>query len=189
MFFEVEMLRDVAVPSKLMDRNGLFLQRYIVTRLLENLLSEKASRDLGYFLAVSTLKSIRRGESVNESGDVSFRILFECRTFLPIRGEILQGVVYATFSFGVILRCGPVKYALISPRLMPNYHYVSGEKPFFSNEELGKIENGVVVRFLVIGVGWIEKGRNLEKEFLIFGRVGGESLGPISLPGTDEIDL
>ncbi|KAK9182749.1 hypothetical protein WN944_025895 [Citrus x changshan-huyou] len=41
-------------------------------------------------------------------------------------------------------RCGPVKYALMSPRRMPTYHHVSGEQPFFSNEQ-AKIGNGLVV--------------------------------------------
>ncbi|KAK9182750.1 hypothetical protein WN944_025896 [Citrus x changshan-huyou] len=141
MFFEVELLRDVSVPAKSLDRNGLQVpQRYIVTRLLKGLISEKACKDHCYLLSVTNLKSVgkERG-TVNESGVV----------FLP--------------------------YALLSPRRMPTYRYVSKEGPFFSNEQQAKIGNGLVVQF--------DEGRNLRRKYLVFGRVEGESLGPVSLSG------
>ncbi|KAK9182744.1 hypothetical protein WN944_025890 [Citrus x changshan-huyou] len=110
MFFEVELLRDVSVPAKSLDRNGLRVpQRYIVKRLLNGLINEKACKDHCYFLSVTNLKSIDREQgTVNESRVVFFPVTFLCRTFLPIKGEILHGVIYATYSFGVILRCGRV---------------------------------------------------------------------------------
>jgi DNA-directed RNA polymerase-4/5 subunit 7 len=68
MFCEVELLRDVAVLAENLDRNGLVSQRSIITHLLEDLLNEKASKDHGYFLAVTSLQSIGKGEVVDESG-------------------------------------------------------------------------------------------------------------------------
>ncbi|KAK9182748.1 hypothetical protein WN944_025894 [Citrus x changshan-huyou] len=113
MFFEVELLRDVAVPAKSLDGNEL--------------------------------RSIDREQgTVNESRVVFFPVTILCRTFLSVKGEILHGVIYATFTFGVILRCGRVV---------------------------------------------LEKSK---KKYLVFGRVEGESLGPVSLSGqagTDDINL
>ncbi|KAK9179743.1 hypothetical protein WN943_028948 [Citrus x changshan-huyou] len=66
------------------------------------------------------------------------------------------------------------------------------EQPFFSNEQEAKIGNGLEVQFLVTAVQWIDEGRNLKKKYLVFGRVEGESLGPVSLSsgdGTDDINL
>lgn len=85
------------------------------------------------------------------------------------------------------------------PRRMPTYLYVSGEKPFFSNDQQAKIGNGVVVQFLVTTVRWIKEG-GMEKSkkgvfgiwYLVFGRVEGESFGPISFSGgtgTGDLDL
>ena len=70
----------------------------------------------------------------------------------------------------------------MSPRRMPTYCHVSREQPFFSNEQ-AKIGNGLVVQFLVTAVQWIDEGRNLKSKYLAFGRVEGESLGPVSLSG------
>jgi DNA-directed RNA polymerase-4/5 subunit 7 len=55
------------------------------------------------------------------SRDVFFPVVFNCRTFIPFKGEILQGVVHRIFRQGVFLRCGPINYAFISARKMPNY--------------------------------------------------------------------
>ncbi|KAH7573312.1 hypothetical protein JRO89_XS03G0114800 [Xanthoceras sorbifolium] len=168
MFSEVELLRDVAVLAENLDRNGLVSRRYIVTRLLEDLLKEKANKDLGYFLAVTSLKSIGNRETLDESGNVFFPVVFKCRTFMPFRGEVLEGVVHHIYRFGAFLQCGPVKYAFLSFRKMPNYRYVSGENPAFVNDELAKIENNVVVRFLVLGVRWIEKrGEIMKRDFVM----------------------
>jgi len=190
MFCEVELLRDVAVLAENLDRYGHISQRSIITRLLEDLLGEKASKDHGYFLAVTSLKSIGKGEVVDESGDVFFPVVFNCRTFLPFKGEILQGVVHRIFRHGVFLRCGPIKYAFISARKMPNYQYVAGENPVFLSNELAKIENDVVVCFMVLGVSWIEKRGDFTKEFVMLAGIEGDSLGPISLSGVvDELDV
>lgn len=189
MFCEVELFRDVAVIAENSNRNGLVSQRSIITRLLEDMLNEKASKDHGYFLAVTSLKNIGKGEVVDESGDVFFPVVFNCRTFLPYTGEILQGVVSHIFRHGVFMRCGPIKYAFLSARKMPNYHFVAGENPIFLSDELAKIEIDIVVRFVVLGVRWIEKRGRIKKEFVMLASLVGDSLGPISLPGSDELDL
>ena len=95
MFFEVELLRDIAVPAKSVDRNELRVpQRYTVPRLLEGWINQKACKDHGYFLSVTKSKSIdKEGPTVNGPGVVSFPVIFMCRTFLPVKGEILHGVV------------------------------------------------------------------------------------------------
>ncbi|KAG2722167.1 hypothetical protein I3843_02G101100 [Carya illinoinensis] len=189
MFCEVELLRDVAVLAKNLEGTRLVPQRFIITRLLEDLLNEKASKDHGYFLAITSLKSIGKGEVVDETGDVFFPVVFNCRIFLPFKGEILKGVVHHVFRHGVFLRCGPIRYAFLSARKMPNYQYVDGENPAFSSDELVKIENDVVVRFVVLGVRWIEKRGDIKKEFVMLTSLEGDSLGPISSSGSGELDL
>ncbi|KAG6757392.1 hypothetical protein POTOM_037702 [Populus tomentosa] len=167
MFGEVEVCSTVRIIAENLDRNGLVSQRSIVTHLLKDLLSMKASKDHGYFLAVTNLKSIGKGEVVNKSGDVLFNVEFKCRTFMPMKGEILQGVVHRTFRHGVLLRCGPVKYIFLSARKMPNYQYTSEENPVFLNDELARIENNVLVRFSVLDVRWIEKMWDMRRDFMM----------------------
>ncbi|KAJ6719483.1 DNA-DIRECTED RNA polymerase SUBUNIT 7-LIKE PROTEIN [Salix purpurea] len=165
MFGDVEVCSTVRIIAENLDRNGLAPQRSIITHLLKDLLSMKASKDHGYFLAVTNLKSIGKGES----------------------GE--QGVVHRTFRHGVLLRCGPVKYIFLSARKMPSYQYISEENPVFLNDELARIENNVVVRFSVLDVRWIEKMWDMRRDFMMLASLVGDSLGPISLCGSDELDL
>ncbi|KAK9179746.1 hypothetical protein WN943_028951 [Citrus x changshan-huyou] len=94
------------------------------------------------------LQSIGRERgTMNETGVVFFPVTFMWRTFLPVKGEILHGVIHIA-----VWSC----------------------------------------EFLVTAVQWIDEGRNLKKKYLVFGRVEGESLGPVSLSGragTDDINL
>ncbi|KAG5236309.1 hypothetical protein OIU76_011134 [Salix suchowensis] len=189
MFGDVEVCSTVRIIAENLDRNGLAPQRSIITHLLKDLLNMKASKDHGYFLAVTSLKSIGKGEVVNKSGEVLFDVEFNCRTFMPMKGEILQGVVHRTFRHGVLLRCGPVKYIFLSARKMPSYQYISEENPVFLNDELARIENNVVVRFSVLDVRWIEKMWDMRRDFMMLASLVGDSLGPISLCGSDELDL
>lgn len=189
MYYEVELVRDVPVLAENFKRDIPISQQSIIKRLLEDLLREKASKDHGYFLAVTSLKRIGKGEVVDESGDVFFPVVFNCRTFLPFRGEILEGVVHQIFRFGVFLRCGPIKYAFLSARKMPSYQYVPGENPLFLSNELGKIETDVVVSFMVLDVRWVEKRGDIKMEFMMIASLEGDSLGPITLSGSDELDM
>lgn len=185
MYCEVELVRDVAVLAENFKRDIPVSQRSIITRLLEDLLREKASKDHGYFLAVTGLKMIGKGVVSDESGDVSFPVFFNCRTLLPVKGDILQGVVQRIFMFGVLLRCGPIRYAYLSVRKMRGYRYLPGAKPLFISDELGKIDIDVVVSFMVLDVKWVETN----KEFFMLASLEGDSLGPVSLCGSDELDL
>ncbi|CAK7327187.1 unnamed protein product [Dovyalis caffra] len=189
MFGEVEVCSNVRMVAEKLDRNGSVSQRSIITQLLKELLSTKASKDHGYFLAVTNLKSIGKGEVMNKTGDVLFCVVFNCRTFMPMKGEILLGVVHRTFRHGVLLRCGPVKYIFLSARKMPNYQYISEQNPAFLNDELARIENNVVVRFSVLDVRWIEKMWDMRRDFMMLASLVGDSLGPISSCGSGELDL
>ncbi|KAK6254830.1 RNA polymerase Rpb7-like [Theobroma cacao] len=185
MFSEVELQRDVKVHAGNLDKRGLVSQRSILVLLLEDLFKERASEDHGYFLSVTSLKSIGKGDVVDESGNMVFTVVFTCRTFKPFKGEVLQGVVHHICHRGVFLRCGPVRIAYLSAWKMPNYHYVPGAKPVFISDDLSKIQKDVVVCFLVLAVRWISASRDFE----LLASLNADSLGPISLPWSDEVDL
>ena len=68
---------------------------------------------------------------------------------------------------------------------MSNYYYVPGVKPVFLSNEVSKIQKDVVVGFLVLAVRWI----NASRDFEMLASVDADSLGPVSLPGSDELDL
>ncbi|XAR69768.1 DNA-directed RNA polymerase [Bertholletia excelsa] len=137
---------------------------------------KKATKDLGYFLAVTTVDNIEEGRVREQTGDVLFPVLFSCVTFKIYRGEILEGVVHKVLKHGVFLRCGPIENIYLSNQKMPDYRYVPGENPFFMSDKFPKIDKDVVVRFIVIGTKYIET----DKEFQAVVSLEGDYLGPIS---------
>lgn len=190
MFAEVELVRNVTVRAQREKLEGSNFKRFIMECLLKNLLKEKATQDNGYYVTVTSLKSIGKGEVNNVSKCVSFPVTFICRTFMPFTGEILNGVVYQVFRRGVLLHCGPSNYVFLSGRKMPTYHYVCGRgvKPAFASSEFATIRRDSVVRFLVLALRWIPKRGCIKKEFVMLASLEGHySLGLV--PDSDEVWL
>ncbi|XP_057475798.1 DNA-directed RNA polymerase V subunit 7-like isoform X2 [Actinidia eriantha] len=190
MFREMEVRGCVAISIKSLDRNGVVNQSSVVTRLLKELLLLKSTEEHGYFLAVTKLKSIGNGEFEEESRDIRFPVSVVCRTFLPVRGDIMLGVVHKIYRSGVFLQCGPMKFIYLSARKMPNFYHVQWKtKEVFMNDNLSRIENDVVIRFVVFATRWRKKDWNIEREFMILASIEGDGLGPVSLPGSDALDF
>ncbi|WRX11638.1 RNA polymerase Rpb7-like [Theobroma cacao] len=162
MFLKVQLPWNVIIPADGLGAEGLMLQKAIVVRLLDDFACKKATKDLGYFIAVTTLESIGDGKVRQNTGDVPFPVVFSGITFKMFRGEILEGVVHKILKHGVFLRCGPVQNIYLSDLKMPDYHYVPGENAIFMNDKHSKIEKDVVVRFIAIGTKWLEAEREFQ---------------------------
>ncbi|KAF9673518.1 hypothetical protein SADUNF_Sadunf10G0032600 [Salix dunnii] len=176
MFLKVQLPWNVIIPAENLDAKGLMLQRSIVVCLLDDFAKKQATKDLGYYLAVSTLESIGEGKVRQQTGDVLFPVVFSGITFKIFRGEILEGVVHKVLKHGVLLKCGPIENIYLSSLKMPDYRYVPGENPVFLNDKTSKIGKDVVVRFVVLGTKWLEA----EREFQALVSLEGDYLGPSS---------
>lgn len=176
MYIKSKLSWNVVLPAENLDAKGLMLQKAIITRLMADFAAKRASKDLGYFLAVTTVASIGEGKVRQQSGDVLFPVDFSCITFKMLTGEVLEGIVHKILKHGIFLRCGPAESVYLSHQKMDDYQYVPGENPYFMNSKSSKIEKGVVVRFLVIGEKFIEA----EKDFRAVVTLEGDYLGPIS---------
>ncbi|KAF8394330.1 hypothetical protein HHK36_020538 [Tetracentron sinense] len=174
MYLKVQFPWNVVIPPDQLDKKRVMLQRFIIVRLLQEFSSRKATKEHGYFLAVTTLDNIGEGK-VREQGDVLFPVVFSCLTFKPFRGEILQGVVNRILKQGVFLKSGPIENVYLTALKMPDYHYVPGENPVFMSDKLLKIEKDTVLRFMVLGTKWSET----EREFQMVVTMEGDYLGPI----------
>ncbi|BFG13916.1 hypothetical protein CerSpe_001900 [Prunus speciosa] len=58
MFLKVQLPWDVVISAESLEVKGLMLQKSIIVRLLDDFASTKATKDLGYFLALTNLESI-----------------------------------------------------------------------------------------------------------------------------------
>ncbi|KAK4367584.1 hypothetical protein RND71_011376 [Anisodus tanguticus] len=176
MYLKSKLSWNVIIPAENLDVEGLMLQKAIVVRLLEDFASKKASKNLGYFMAVTTLERIGEGKVREHTGDVLFPVEFNCVTFKMFCGEILEGVVDKILKHGVFMRCGPTDKIYLSHQKMSDYKYVPGENPIFMNEKMSRIEKDTVVRFIVVGARYVEA----EKEFQAVVSLEGDYLGPVS---------
>ncbi|CAN6439470.1 unnamed protein product [Victoria cruziana] len=174
MFFEVEMKRNVIVPADQVY-TGLLCQRAIIIQLLEDIANMRASSEHGYLLAVTKLKECHRGRVKDLTGEVVFTVVFDCLTFKPVKGEILEGVADRILKHGVMLKCGPVEKIFLSHKVMKDFRFIQGENPVFLNNDNLKLEKDGRIRFKVIGVRWME----IEKEFRMLGSLDADYLGPI----------
>lgn len=187
MLVEAECCWSVVVPGKYVEKNGRVPGNVIMNLLLKYLLKIKATKDYGYFLAVTDLKSIGGGYIEDSYGYVPFPVKFSCRMFTPIAGEIMVGIVHKVQSEGVFLKSGPMNFVYLSAQKMPNYHFEpDGEKPSFLNNDQSRIEMGVAIRFVILAVRWVQR---MEGEFAVLASLVGDSLGPISLTGYDGLDI
>ncbi|KVH91084.1 DNA-directed RNA polymerase IV subunit 7-like [Cynara cardunculus var. scolymus] len=188
MLCEVECLQHVAVPTKDVDTNGTVPTSSIVSSLLKQLKMCKALEEFGYFLGVTKLKNIGTGRINNESLKyIDFLVAFNCRTLLPVKGEVMVGIVHSINRFGVFLKSGPMKIVYLSTRKMPNYYYFVEEegKPVFLSNDLSRIEKDVVIRFVVFATRWNQRTRDIR----VLASIEGESLGPVTMAGFDGFDI
>ncbi|KAF8090401.1 hypothetical protein N665_0477s0006 [Sinapis alba] len=202
MFSEVEMSRDVAIPAKHFKGQSPPHQQ-ILTRLLQDLLHEKACREHGFYLAITALKSIGNNNNNDDTSQaqadvLTFPVSFTCRTFLPSRGNIMIGTVMKVLFNGpngaapaVLISSGPLRYAYLSYLKMPDYHFVPAkseeEEACFQKDDLTKIAVGVVVRFLVLGRRFkVSPEKRRRTDVYVLASVDGDdTLGPVSLTGCD----
>ncbi|OIS98856.1 PREDICTED: DNA-directed RNA polymerase V subunit 7-like [Nicotiana attenuata] len=197
MLCDLEILFYVVVPMKDIKESGQVPGSVVIKHLLDHLACVRVTEDCGYFLRITKVKSIGNGKMYQEklnngklmelSEYIIFPVTFCFRSFLPKTGEVLVGIVIKVVSNGVFLKCGPMKFVYLSVRKMPNYTYVSGEKPFFLCDDHSRIENEVAVRFVVFAVRW--NNGAVARDFNILASIEGDCLGPISLNGLDGLEL
>lgn len=171
---KVKLPWNVMIPAEDMDMKGL-LQRSILIRLLDDFASKKATKDLGYLVALKDLEEIGEGRIRENNGEVVFPVVFTGVTFKIFKEEILNGVVHKVFKSGVLLRSGPCETVYLSNLKMPGYEYIPGEDPVFVNQNLSRIQIGSTVRFVVLAVDW----REAEKDFIVLASLVGDYLGPV----------
>ncbi|KAK1324436.1 hypothetical protein QJS10_CPA01g01516 [Acorus calamus] len=175
MFLEVEISGNVFLPPSELDKQGLILHRSIIFHLLEDIARKKATQDHGYFVAVTTLNQVNNGRIREDEGNVRFPVTYNCITFKPFKGEILEGNVKQIMKHGVFMSCGPVDTVFIAAQKMEDYQYVAGDSPMFISQRRPKIEIGSIIRFMVLGTKWVET----ERAFQVLGSLSGDFLGPV----------
>uniref|UniRef100_A0A0D9ZVW9 DNA-directed RNA polymerase subunit n=1 Tax=Oryza glumipatula TaxID=40148 RepID=A0A0D9ZVW9_9ORYZ len=159
-FLKVDMSWNLLISPSELSPKGLLLRKAVIVSLLEDIANRKASKDHGYYIAVSELKAISEGKVRELTGDVLFPVTFTCITQKPTKGEILVGSVDKILKHGVFLKSGPIESIFLSEKTMSDYKYIGGENPMFMSDH-SKLED-TVVRFKVMGFRWMEADRQFQ---------------------------
>ncbi|XP_010440344.1 PREDICTED: DNA-directed RNA polymerase V subunit 7-like [Camelina sativa] len=155
MFIKVKLQWNVMIAAKNMDAKGLILKRAILVELLDAFASKKATKELGYYVAVTNLDKTGEGKIREHTGEVLFPVVFRGMPFKIFKGEIIHGVVHKVLNHGVFMRCGPIENVYLSYTKMPDYKYIPGENPIFMNNKMSRIQVETTVRILVIETKWM----------------------------------
>ncbi|GJS78610.1 DNA-directed RNA polymerase V subunit 7-like protein [Tanacetum coccineum] len=185
MLREVECLQLVGVPTQDLNSNRMVPTSSVVTRLLRQLTICKAFEEFGYILGVTKINTIVNGEKTDCTKYANFWVSFNCRTLLPVKGEVMFGIVHSISRYGVFLKSGPMKIVYLSTRKMPNYYFVDEGKPLFMSNDLSRIEKDVVIRFVVLATRWIQRTRDIS----VLASIEGDSFGPVATAGLDGFEL
>ncbi|KAL6189532.1 hypothetical protein ACLB2K_040920 [Fragaria x ananassa] len=164
MSLKAELRWSVVLPPKSLNKDGVKLQTEVSRRLLDDFNTERATKDLGYFLAVTTVETIGEGMVRPDTGEVKYPVVFNCITFKLFVGEIIEGVVYKVMRHGVFLRCGPVENVFLSSNKIPEYHFIPrDDDSVFLNPEKphSRIGKDVTIRCIVLATRWSEEEREL----------------------------
>ncbi|XP_020573954.1 DNA-directed RNA polymerase V subunit 7 [Phalaenopsis equestris] len=175
-FLDIEMRGNVIVPPDQLDPKGLLLRKGIILRLLEDIAARKASKEHGYYIAVTALNSVAEGRVDELTGSVNFPVSYACIALKPCKGEILVGIVDKVLRHGVFLKSGPIENIFLSEKMMEDYKFVMGvESMFVNDKQQSKMEIGSRVRFKVLGIKWMEWDRG----FQMLATLAGDFLGPV----------
>ncbi|KAI7981781.1 DNA-directed RNA polymerase V subunit 7 [Camellia lanceoleosa] len=77
----------------------------------------------------------------------------------------MLGVVHKVHRRRVLLRCEPMKYIYLSAQKMPNFYYAQWKtREIFINDDHSRIENDMVICFVVFIVKWRKKHWDIERD-------------------------
>ncbi|KAH7510664.1 hypothetical protein FEM48_ZijujUnG0102100 [Ziziphus jujuba var. spinosa] len=176
MFLKAQFTWNVAIPAETLSVEEQALQKAIFIRLLHDFATKKATKDHGYFRAVTTLDKIGKGKVMRNTGELLFPVDFNAITFKVFKGEIIEGIVNKVLKLEVVLKCGPFENVFLSSQKMQDYKYIAGENLFFLSNKSSKIEKDEVVRCVVLGTKWAEADR----EFSMLVSMDGDRLGLVA---------
>lgn len=172
MFYHLELTRFLDLPPKYFGpRLGEIIEEKL-TQEVEGTCSGKH----GYIIAVLRILEKKQGLiRMDGTGLATFEVKFNCVTFRPFKGEVIDCVVQSVNKMGFFAEAGPLQ-VFVSNHLIPDeYEFVSsGDPQYVSNDQSVSIHEGSEVRLRIVG------HRMDAREIFCIGTIKEEFLGPIN---------
>jgi DNA-directed RNA polymerase subunit E' len=117
MYYRMKLADKVRVPP---HRLGEDL-RTVILDVLQEQLEGSIDKEIGIFIAVTTVLDIGEGEIVPGDGAVYYDVEFEALVLRLALQEVVEGVVVETTSFGAFVSLGPIDAMLHVSQISDEY--------------------------------------------------------------------
>lgn len=113
-------------------------------------------REVGYIVAVLSTKVGREGKIVFGDGGTYHKAVFTMLAYMPLDGEIVEGVVENVREMGMLVRIGPLLGFINKIHVMdePNIFFDASTKSFVGERTKKRVGVGDVVRARITGVSF-----------------------------------
>jgi len=113
-------------------------------------------REVGYVVAVLSVKVRREGKIIFGDGGTYHKARFTLLAFVPLDGEVVEGVVENVREVGMLVRVGPVVGFINKIHVMdePNIFFDASTKSYIGERTRRRVSVGDVVRARITGVSF-----------------------------------
>ncbi|MEM4632173.1 MAG: DNA-directed RNA polymerase [Pyrobaculum sp.] len=113
-------------------------------------------REVGYVVAVLSVKVGKEGKVVFGDGGTYHKAVFTILAYMPLDGEIIEGIVENVREMGMLVRIGPVLGFINKIHVMddPNIFFDASTKSYIGERTKRKVSVGDVVRARITGVSF-----------------------------------
>jgi DNA-directed RNA polymerase II subunit RPB7 len=147
MFYTIELTKELEIPPR-------FLGPKLRDEIFERLRSEVegyCTGKTGFVLAVTNLVSMGKGMIREGVGNARFNVEYQCITFMPHKGEVLDATVNSINKMGFFASAGPLQL-FVSNHLIPEeFEFDTSNEPSYVTAEGEKIVPGSEVRVKIVG--------------------------------------
>ena len=147
------MVDYVRVPSSEAGRRPL---AEIAEEQLKQKYEGKVVHGVGYVVLVYDVEVSKRGRILFGDAATYHRARFKALAYLPLEGEVVDGVVEDARDIGIFVRIGPVVGFVNKVHIMEDSVFFNREAKAFVGEKTKRtVRVGDVVRARVVGVSYI----------------------------------
>eukprot|EP00879_Flechtneria_rotunda_P004318 GHRR01004568.1.p1 GENE.GHRR01004568.1~~GHRR01004568.1.p1 ORF type:complete len:176 (+),score=45.46 GHRR01004568.1:873-1400(+) len=172
MFYHVTITQNIDLEPM---HFGQKLRETIRTKVVDKV-EGTCSPKYGYIIAVLAVDDISKGKIRQDgSGLATFKATFQCITFRPFKGEVLDCIVSSVNKMGFFADAGPLQIFVSSHLIPEDYEYTSvNGDAFVSVDATTQIKESSEVRIRIVGV------RTDPSDMFCIGTMKEDRLGVIS---------
>jgi DNA-directed RNA polymerase subunit E' len=129
----------------------------IAIQQLRKKYESRVLRDVGYVVAVLSVRVEREGKIIFGDGGTYHKTSFTMLAFMPLNGEIVEGVVEGAREIGMFVRIGPIVGFINKVHVMdePDIFFDAAGRSYIGGRSKRRVGVGDIVRARITGVSLV----------------------------------